>query len=136
MQVSVEPINTFGSSLGRKLTVTVPEANIKTKEVTKLQELSKTIKLDGFRKGKVPIEVVRQRFGKSVRDEVVGNEINHTLFTALTQEKQNPAGTPVIESIKAEQGQPLEYVATYEVYPDIKLADFNNIKVDKLTVDI
>lgn len=136
MQVSVEAINTFGNNLGRKLTVVVPEANIKTKTATKLKELSKTIKLDGFRKGKVPPEVINQRFGKSIRDEVVGDEINHTLFAALTQEKQNPAGTPVIESIKAEQGQPLEYVATYEVYPVIELADFNNIKVDKVAVNI
>ncbi len=127
MQVTVENV----SNLERKITVGIPAAQIQSALDKRLNEVSRTVKLDGFRPGKVPMKVVKKRFGEAVRGEVIEKTIQDTIFEALNQEKINPAGMPSIESIKADEGQDLEYVAKFEVFPEISLSEFTQISIEK-----
>ncbi len=132
MQVSIETT----SGLERKLTVGVP-ADVVDKEVNKrLNEAAKTVRINGFRKGKVPIKVVKRQFGAGVRQEVVGDTINRTFYEALQKEAIRPAGQPAIEPKQMEEGKDLEYIATFEVYPEIENVDFEGIAVTQYDADI
>ncbi|MFL0802373.1 MAG: trigger factor [Agarilytica sp.] len=132
MQVSIETT----SGLERKLTVGVP-ADVVDKEVNKrLNEAAKTVRINGFRKGKVPIKVVKRQFGAGVRQEVVGDTINRTFYEALQKESIRPAGQPAIEPKQMEEGKDLEFVATFEVYPEIERVDFEGIAVTQYDADI
>ncbi|MFL0799703.1 MAG: trigger factor [Agarilytica sp.] len=132
MQVSIETT----SGLERKLTVGVP-ADVVDKEVNKrLNEAAKTVRINGFRKGKVPIKVVKRQYGAGVRQEVVGDTINRTFYEALQKESIRPAGQPAIEPKQMEEGRDLEYIATFEVYPEIESVDFEGIAVTQYDADI
>ena len=132
MQVSVENVN----NLERKVTIGVPAEKVESALASRLNEVSKTVKIDGFRPGKVPLKVVEKRFGDALRGEVVEKIIQESIFEALNQENINPAGMPSIESVSAEAGQDLEYVAKLEVYPEIELADFSKISIEQRESEI
>ncbi|HET9843522.1 MAG TPA: trigger factor, partial [Gammaproteobacteria bacterium] len=132
MEVSVE--NT--GSLERRLTVSVPEAQINEQCRTKMAELAKDVKLKGFRPGKIPPHILQQRFGKAVRAEVVGDIIQKSLENALKEKNLLPAGMPTIEQIQDESGKSLEYTAKFEIFPEIKLGDLSEVEVEKKKVDI
>ena len=117
MEVSVETT----SELNRKMTVRLPEDTVKEKVDSKLQSLSKDIRIDGFRPGKVPPGVIRKRFGGAVRSEVIGELIQSSLGEAMEKEDLQVAGGLEVESTEAEEGQGLRYVASFEVYPQIEL---------------
>lgn len=127
MQVSIETT----SGLQRKLTVGVPAERIENAVNERLQQASRNVRLDGFRKGKVPMTVIKQRFGSSIRQEVVGELMGKTFSEAVSQEKLQPAGQPAIESVKDEPGQDLEYVATFEVMPVVTLGDLAQLAITK-----
>lgn len=132
MQVSIETT----SGLERRLTVGVPADKIEQEITEKLSSAAKTIRLDGFRQGKVPLRVVRQRYGEGVRQEVVGEAMSRAFYEAITQENVRPAGQPSIEPVTNKPGQDLEFVATFEVYPEIELADFSKIAVVKPVAEV
>ena len=132
MQVSIEKT----SGLERRLTVGVAAEEVDEKVTAKLQESAKTIRLAGFRPGKVPLKVVRQRFGAGIRQEIVGEVISRSFYEAITQEDVRPAGQPDIEPVKDEAGQDLEYIATFEVYPEIELKDFSSISISRPVAEI
>lgn len=132
MQVSIETT----AGLERRLTIGLPAEQIDNEVLERLQKASKTVRIDGFRQGKVPLKVVRQRFGSGVRREVVGEVLNSSFYDAVAQHKLRPAGFPAIERIKDEPGQDLEYVATFEVYPEIDLIDFSSLEVIKPVAEI
>lgn len=132
MQVSIEKT----SGLERRLTVGVAAEEVDEKVNAKLQESAKTIRLAGFRPGKVPLKVVRQRFGAGIRQEIVGEVISRSFYEAITQEDVRPAGQPDIEPVKDEAGQDLEYIATFEVYPEIELKDFSSISISRPVAEI
>ncbi|MCB1669068.1 MAG: trigger factor [Porticoccaceae bacterium] len=132
MQVSIETT----TGLERKLTVGIPADRIEGEVGARLAKAAKTVRIDGFRKGKVPVKVVKQRFGGGIRQEVVGELISSSFQEAIVKESIQPAGQPSIESVKNEDGQDLEYVATFEVYPEIELADFAAIEVKKPVAEI
>jgi trigger factor len=115
MQVSVE--NTGG--LERRMTVQVPAERIDQEVTSRLQSMKSSIRLDGFRPGKVPLQVVENKYGAQVRQEVIEQVINSTLHEALTQENIRPAGEPSIAPQEANPGEELEFVATFEVFPEI-----------------
>ena len=94
------------------------------------------VKIDGFRPGKVPLAVVKKRYSTQVFQEVAGEVIQNTLRDAFTQENLKPASTPSIEPKSFELGQPLEYVATFEVYPEVELAPVADLLVEKLNAEI
>ena len=127
MQVSIETT----SGLERKMTLGVPAERIDAEVNERLNKASKTVRLDGFRKGKVPMNVLKKRFGDSIRQEVVGEVLGRTFAEAVAQEKLKPAGRPEIESVKDEPGQDLEFVATFEVMPEVVLTDLTKVVVTK-----
>jgi trigger factor len=116
MQVSVE--NTGG--LQRRMTVQVPAERIDQEVTSRLQSMKASIRLDGFRPGKVPLQVVEKKYGTLVRKEVIEQIIHSSLHEALTQENIRPAGEPLIDPKEAKPGEQLEYIATFEVFPEIE----------------
>ena len=132
MQVSVEATE----GLERKMTIAVPNKRIETDVDSRLREAAKTVRLNGFRQGRIPFNVVKKRFGKGVRGEVIGELMSQSFYEAVTQEKLKPAGQPKIEPLDVNEGQDLKFVATFEVYPDIKLPDFKKITIEKPIADV
>lgn len=132
MQVSIETL----SGLERRMTIEVPSEQVESQVQKRLQEATKTVDMKGFRKGKVPLKVIAKRFGPGVRQEVVGELMSQSYYEAVTQEKVNPAGQPRIEAKSLEAGKNLEFTATFEVYPEFKVADFAEIKIAKKIADI
>ncbi len=130
MQVSVE--NT--SELTRKMTVTIPEETIQEKMEARFKKLAREIKLDGFRPGKVPVRVVKKQFADRVRGEVAGDLIQSSYYEALQQEDLVPAGYPNIQPTEQKEG--LEYVAEFEVYPEISLDAVKELQVTRLTSSV
>ena len=99
MQVSVEATN----GLERRMTVSLPAADIDVQIVERLKKAQKTVAINGFRKGKVPMSVLQQRFGPGVRQEVLGEVVNKSYGEALTKEEIRPAGQPTIEPLENKQ---------------------------------
>ena len=132
MQVSVE---TTGA-LERRMEVQVPAERIEKAVDERLQKLSRTVRLKGFRPGKVPVKVVRQQFGQQVRQEVLGDVMQSSFNEAVVQEKLVPAAGPRIEPINLEQGGDLKYRAVFEVLPQVTLAPIENLEVMKLTAEV
>jgi trigger factor len=132
MQVSIETT----SGLERRLTVGVPAERIESEVDTRLQKAAKNVRLAGFRPGKVPMKVMRQRFGAGVRQEVMGEVVSQSFQEAVIQEKLRPAGQPSIEPRTLEPGKDLEYVAIFEVFPEVELADVRDFPVDKPVAEV
>ena len=132
MQVSLESTST----LERKMTVEVPAEKISTAMEKRLQNMSRQVKLSGFRPGKVPLRVVRQKFGKQVYQEVLADTMQTSYQEAISQESLRPAGSPQIEPLNIEADQDLKYIATFEVYPEINLADASKFEIEVAEVEI
>ncbi|MFT6092575.1 MAG: trigger factor [Pseudohongiellaceae bacterium] len=132
MQVSVETTE----GLERKMTIAVPGEQVDSAVKAKLNDAAKTVKLNGFRQGKVPFKVVKDKFGEGVRQEVVGELMNRTFYDAINEQGLRPAGQPRIEATKLEEGQDIEFTAVFEIYPEIILPDFSAIAVNSLSADV
>ena len=132
MQISVEK----SSTLERRVTVEVPEERIEEQIDSRLQNLRKSVRIDGFRQGKAPLKVVRQRFGERVRAEIVGEMLQSTIAEAITSEDLKPAGQPVIDPVSSAPGKGLTYTATFEVYPEIDLAPVEQLEIEKYNCEI
>ena len=132
MQVSIETT----TGLERRLTVGIPASEVDTEVEKRLKEAAKKVKLNGFRQGKVPLKVVRQRFGLGVRQEVVGEVMNRSFQEAVTQEQVHPAGQPSIEPKEWGEGKDLEYVAVFEVYPEVELGQFMGYEIKRPVSEI
>ncbi|WP_101675250.1 trigger factor [Alloalcanivorax mobilis] len=127
MQVSLETT----SGLERRMTVGVPAEKVDSAVNEKLREAQKSVRLNGFRPGKVPMSEVKRRFGDAVRNEVLADVMRDSFIEAVEQEKVQPAGMPGFEAVTNQSGKDLEFVATFEVYPDVELAPFDAIEVEK-----
>lgn len=132
MQVSVETTQ----GLERRLTITVPADSVDSAVKARLQQLAKTQRINGFRPGKVPVSVIQKRYGQAVRQEVAGDVMQQNFYQAIVQEKINPAGMPKFELKKDEHGQDLEFVAAFEVYPEVEVKGVSDIEVEKPVVEI
>ena len=132
MQVSVETTQ----GLERRLTITVPAASVDTAVKSRLQQLAKTQRINGFRPGKVPVSVIKKRYGQAVRQEIAGDVMQRNFYQAIMQEKINPAGMPSFELTKDQDGQDLEFVAKFEVYPEVEVKSVDELEVEKLEVEI
>jgi trigger factor len=132
MQVSVE---TTGG-LGRRMTVKIPADQIDQQVESKLKQLARSVRLDGFRPGKVPMGVVKKRYGTQVRQETAGELIASSYEEALQQENLTPAGEPNIEQTQNKAGQELEYVATFEIYPDVEPPDLSDITLQRVVAAV
>jgi len=125
MQVSVESTG----NIERKLSIVVPAARVDDEVDQRLKSERSRVKIDGFRPGKVPMSVVSQQYGDSVYQEVVGELFQSTSYEAAEQEKIKVAGMPKIEATTLEPGKDLEYTATFDTYPDFKIADVSKMEV-------
>lgn len=132
MQVTVETV----SNIERRVKVVVPATKIDQDVSARVAKAARTIRMDGFRPGKVPLSVVQKRFGDSIRQEALGEIIRDSFYEAVTQEKLNPAGYPSIEEVSDKAGEDLSFTALVEVYPEITLGNFADISVERPVVEI
>lgn len=134
MQVSIETL----SGLERRMTIGVPAETVENQVQDRLQDAARNVQLKGFRKGKVPLKVIRNRFGKGVRQEVLGEVMSQSWYDAINQENVKPAGQPRIEPTvtDTDEGKDLEFTATFEVYPEVELQDFSAIEIERKTAEI
>ena len=132
MQVSVESTG----ALQRRMKVELPEEQINEAVESRLQKMTRTAKIKGFRQGKVPLKVVKQHYGSSVRQEVVGELIQSTFYQAISQEKLKPAGMPSIEDTTDEAGKGFVYTASFEVYPEFEVKGLEGVSIEKPTAEI
>lgn len=132
MQVSVE--NT--SNLERKLTIAVPANNIDQVALKRMKELARTQRMNGFRPGKIPLNVIKRQFGVHVRNEIISDMMQRSFYEAVVQEKLQPAGAPKIEPISMKEGADLQFTATFEVFPEVKLEDFSKVELELTTAEV
>lgn len=132
MQVSVES----PSKIQRRVTVVVPVEKLDQAFDQRIVKLSKTAKINGFRAGKIPLDVIKQRFGDTARQEALSDVIQSSLYAAINQEKLNPVGVPMVEPKTIVAGQPLEFVATFEVLPEIEKVNFIVTALEKEVASI
>ncbi|RMG57712.1 MAG: trigger factor [Gammaproteobacteria bacterium] len=132
MQVSVEPV----SGLKKKMTIQVPAERIDQEVDKRLQSMKGRVRIDGFRPGKVPMKVIKQRYGRDVFNEVAGEVIQTTFYEAVAKEELRPAGAPSIEPRSLEPGQPLEYEATFEVYPEFEPAALEGVEITRPVAEV
>ena len=132
MQVSIQTT----SGLERRLTIGVPAERVDSEVRARLKKASGNVRLDGFRPGKVPMRVLKQRFGDGIRQEVLGEVMSQSFSEAVVQENIKPAGQPQIEPKTIEEGKDLEYIATFEVFPDVEVKDFSSVEIEKLTAEV
>ena len=118
------------------MTIGVPAERFETEVSKRLQQTARRAKIPGFRPGKVPMSVIRQRFEDSARQEALGDMIQATFYEAVMEQKLKPAGTPAVEPTVFEKGKDLEYVATFEVFPEFELAGFESISVERLEAEV
>lgn len=132
MQVSVDKI----SDLERKMTVQVPAEQVDSQVEERLKSMAPRTKVHGFRPGKVPLRVVRQMYGKQVREEVLGDLIQSSFVETVQKEQLRPAGGPRVERNQDAPGQAFEYSATFEIYPEVELAPLEELEVKRVTAAI
>jgi trigger factor len=134
MQVSIEAID----DLERRMTVAVPREDIEPEIQNRLKSLVTSVKVNGFRPGKVPLRVVEQKFGPKVREEVIGGVIQTSFQQAVQQENLQVIGQPVINTISDVNNldQGFSYTATFQVQPQNVSIHYNELVIEKPVVEI
>lgn len=132
MQVSVETTK----GLERRMTVTVPKEKVEGEVEKRLKSLAGKAKVQGFRPGKAPFKVIRQKYAEDVRHEVRGELIQSSFYEALTEKELRPAGRPYIEPAAAGENADLEFTATFEVYPDFELKGLDKMKIERPVAEV
>lgn len=133
MQVSVES----GEGLTKRLLVTLPAEQVNAVVDAKLKEVARTVRLDGFRPGKVPVRVVKQRFGAQIRQDAYGELVQSSFYEAASQENLKPVGEPSIElREEADTEGGLAYTATFEVMPEIELSDLSSLEIKRPVAEV
>jgi len=132
MAVAVETLE----KLERKMTLNLPLNTIQSEVTARLKKLARTVKMDGFRPGKVPMNVVAQRYGYSVQYEVMNDKVGEAFFNAANEAQLRVAGQPKInEKDGAAEGE-MAFEAVFEVYPEVKIGDLATAEVEKLTTEV
>jgi trigger factor len=132
MAVQVETLD----KLERRITLSLPAASIASEVESRLRRLSRTVKADGFRPGKVPMSVVAQRYGYSVQSEVLNDKVGQVFSDAVNEAKLRVAGPPrITEKPDAPEGE-VAFDATFEVYPDVKIGDLATAEVERVTTEV
>lgn len=127
---------TSSEGLKRDFTVVVEAAEIESKVTEKLTTVGQQVRLPGFRPGKVPMNILRQRFGRSVMGEILEETVNETSQKALNDNELRPAQQPKIEITKFDEGEDLEFTIEVEVMPDFEPMDFSKLKLEKLVSEV
>ena len=132
MQVTVESTG----KLERRMRVELPAARVEKEVESRLKSVSKTAKIKGFRPGKIPAKVVRQRYGTQVRQEVLSELMGQIYLGSVVQENLNPAAYPKIEPELSKENDGFAFIATFEVLPDITLESLDKIEVTRPEIEI
>ncbi len=132
MAVQVETLE----KLERRIVLTVPAATINGEVENRLKRLSRTVKADGFRPGKVPMSVVAQRYGYSVQHEVVNDRVGQAFSEATNEAKLRVAGAPRITQKEGAPEGEMAFEATFEVYPEVKLGDLGAAEVERVSTEV
>ncbi len=132
MQVSIEKEGVFG----RKLTIELPQDQIKASTAEKIKEISQKAKIDGFRTGKVPLDVVRKRFGGQARAEVINDLMQAKFAEVLTTNELIPVDRPEVTDIKDEENGNVTFVAQFEVFPNIEIVDLSKLNIPKQKLEL
>ena len=133
MAVNVETI----SKLERRMTITVPLQPLETQIKQRLSQISRTAKFAGFRPGKAPLGLVNQHYGDQVRDEVYSGAVEKSFGEAVEENKLRVAGYPNIEHKPfVEAAENLEYTATFEVFPEVKVGDLSKLKIERPVLEV
>ena len=132
MSVQVETLE----KLERRITLTLAAATINSEVETRLKKLSRTVKADGFRPGKVPMSVVAQRYGYSVHYEVMNDKVGQVFSEAVNEAKLRVAGAPKISEKEGAADGQMSFDATFEVYPEVKLGDLGAAEVERITTEV
>jgi len=122
--------------LKRDFKIVVPATDIENRITARLEQLSQTVRIPGFRPGKVPVSLLRKRYGPSVMGEVLERAVGETTVKAMTDHGVRPAMQPKVEITSFEEGKDLEYTMAVEVLPEIAPVDFSKIELERLTVDV
>jgi trigger factor len=136
MSLSMQVTETLSEGLKRGFTVIVPETEISDKREKRLAELSKTMQLPGFRPGKVPMSMVRKRYGDAVNAEIVEGAVNDASDRVLSERNLRPAMQPKLELVKPGQNSDLEFTLQLEILPDISLPSFTDIALKKPVAEV
>jgi trigger factor len=132
MKTSLETLD----GLKRSLTVKLPADIFKQKTDAVLQKMASQVTIDGFRKGKVPLSILRKQFGDNATSDAVNDIVNETLVDALADVKVTPAARPTITKIDSKDKDDFSYTVEFEVYPKVKVADFSKLKIEQTKVKI
>jgi len=127
MQTTIETLG----QLERRLNVAVPRAQIEGEVEKRLARLAKTVKLPGFRPGKVPLKMVVQQYGQSVRSDVISDAVQTSFNDAIREQNLRVAGTPRIEPRDAKTTDQFEFSALFEIYPEVTLGELSTMKVER-----
>ena len=132
MAVNVETLE----KLERKMTLTLPVESIQSEVDARLRKLARTVKMDGFRPGKVPMSVVARQYGYSVQYEVMNDKVGEAFFNAANEANLRVAGQPTItEKEGAPEGQ-MAFDAVFEVFPEVKIGDLATAEIEKVSADV
>ncbi|MDZ4074179.1 MAG: trigger factor [Hylemonella sp.] len=132
MAVTVETLE----KLERKITLSLPLAAIQSEVETRLKKLARTVKMDGFRPGKVPMNVVTQRYGYSVHYEVLNDKVGEAFALAANEAKLRVAGQPSITEKEGAPAGEVSFDAVFEVYPEVKIGDLAGAEIEKLNSEV
>lgn len=132
MQISLKK----NKDLEHQLTIQIPAQMYDDAFNARLKSISQRVKVPGFRPGKVPLSVLRQKYGREVHDEVLDDLVNTNYKKAILQEKLKPAGYPKIDTRPLEKGKDFEFTATFEVYPEFKIGDLSKLKLNQPEVTL
>jgi trigger factor len=132
MQVSVEKV----SNVERRLTIVVPANQVEEAYAIQISRFAQKANIKGFRPGKAPLSFIQQRFGDDARKEALSDVIQKSLYKAITEEKLIPINTPHIVPKVMMPDQPLEFIASFEVLPEIENIKFSMNNIDKISVDV
>ena len=127
MQSNLEALG----QLERRLTMAVPVADIEKQVDERLKQLARTVRMAGFRPGKVPLKLVAQQYGPQVRSEVIGDAVEKSFSAAVRDQNLRVAGYPRIERKDAEGNDRLEFSATFEIYPEVQLGDMSSVTIER-----
>jgi len=114
----------------RGLEVEVPSEQVVEEVERSFKEYSRHARVPGFRQGKIPLDIVRRRFGKEVRDEVIGRMVREISLKALEEKKLEPVTDPVLDEVNYEDGRPLTFKATFEVRPVVSVSDYHGVQIE------
>ena len=132
MKTSLETLD----GLKRSLTVELPIEIFRQKTDAILRKMASQVNIDGFRKGKVPLSILRQKFGDHAGSDAVNEIVNDTLVDALSDAKVTPAARPSITKIDSKDVNEFSYTVEFEVFPEIKVGDFSKLEIEQIEVEI